>query len=172
MGIYNDGEDKCQKQRKGAVGHEEEGEGILERIDVIERQLHRNQARPWTPYMSSSTVGKATRGGGLLRMSVFDHGVPEYEAWGRWRHWNVNPEQEGVRSGMDKLCWPESRSNKSNVAGRMWDARQEGRKATGETECVETKCIMCSEYVIGLDKVLYGLVLEHHKSWIVSLDLF
>ena len=54
----------------------------------------------------------------------------------------------------------------------MRDARQEGREATGETECVETQCIMCSEYVIGLDKVWYGLVLEHHKSWIVSLYLF
>ena len=73
---------------------------------------------------------------------------------------------------MAKLCWPKSGSNKGNVAGRMRDARQEGREATGETERVETKCIKCSEYVIGLNKVLYGLVLEHHKSWIVSLDLF
>ena len=26
--------------------------------------------------------------------------------------------------------------------------------------------------ILVLDKVLYGLVLEYHKSWIVSLDLF
>ena len=39
----------------------------------------------------------------------------------------------------------------------------------------ENKCRMCSEYVvlwIGLDKYLYGLVLEHHKRWIVSLNMF
>ena len=45
----------------------------------------------------------------------------------------------------------------------------------GYVTCGETKCRMCSKYVlwyIGLDKVLYGLVLEHHKSWIVSLDIF
>ena len=35
-------------------------------------------------------------------------------------------------------------------------------------------CIMCSKYVfwyIGLDKVLYGIVLEHNISWIVSLNI-
>ena len=173
-GIYNDGEDQCQKQRKGAVGHEEEGEGILERIDSKERHLHWNKQDPEHPKcqvpMRVRTQGKA-----LLRISASDHGVPDHEAGGRWIHWNVDPEQEGVWSGITKLCWPESGNNESNVAGRMRDARQEGREATGETECVETKCIMCSEYVlwyIGLEKVLYCLALEHHKSWIVSLDLF
>ena len=39
----------------------------------------------------------------------------------------------------------------------------------------KTKCRMCSEYVIwyiGLEKFLYGIVLEHHNIWIASLDLF
>ena len=39
----------------------------------------------------------------------------------------------------------------------------------------ETKCIMCSKYVlwwVELENFLYGIVLEHHNSCIMSLDIF
>ena len=58
-----------------------------------------------------------------------------------------------------------------NHSGYFYNASHGAR---GVHSC-ETKCRTCFKYVvwlIGLEKFLYGIVLEHHISSIVSLDLF
>ena len=56
----------------------------------------------------------------------------------------------------------------------IWDVAPWNR-ASRKVSRDKTKCRMCSVYVVwwfGLDKNLYGPVLEHHKIPIMSLYLF